>query len=468
MFKLTPVSLASGLLLALVLSGCAVTRVDPPAPTQAPQQFKEDTLWKRAKAAEPAPEAWWELFNDPVLNDLEKRLVIGNENLKTAAAAVASAQAAVTASHEAMLPTLGTSVSGTRTRNATSGAGGSAAGANPSNSLELGLTAGWEIDLWGRLSQAADSAQASYQASRGDLAAARLSAQSLLAQTYFSLRSAELQTELLERSVEAYQRSLDLTIARYDSGVAARSDVLQARTQIDTTRAQALEARIERATFEHALAVLLGELPTAFSLPPATALPAAPTLPDMLPATLLERRPDIGAARARVVAAYLQIGVADAAYFPAIDLSGTGGWRNNSFSRLVSAPNLVWSLGASLTESILDSGTRQLASAQARASAEAATATYRQAVLTAFQEVEDNLVQARHLAVEETLQDEARKAAASNLELTMDQYRAGTVSYLNVVTAQTALMTAEQSLLSVHNRRLAALDTLLKNIAGRW
>ncbi|MBV8379678.1 MAG: efflux transporter outer membrane subunit [Paucibacter sp.] len=467
---MTSVSLASSLLIALLLGGCAITRVDPPAPVKAPEQFKEDALWQRAKAAEPAPEAWWELFKDPVLDDLEKRLVIGNENLKATAAQVASAQATVAASHAAMLPTLSTSLSGTRNRNATSGNGGTAVagGSNPSNSVDLGLTAGWEVDLWGRLSQAASAAEASYQASRGDLAAARLSAQSLLAQTYFSLRSSELQSDLLDRSVAAYQRSLDLTQARFDSGVAARSDVLQAETQLDATRAQALEAKSQRATYEHALAVLLGVPPSSFALPAAKALPAAPALPEFLPATLLERRPDIGAARARVVAAYLQIGVADAAYFPQIDLTGSGGWRHSSFNQLVSAPNLVWSLGASLTEAILDSGQRQLASAQARASADAATATYRQTVLTALQEVEDNLVQANHLATEETLQDQARKAAASNLDLTLDQYRAGTVSYLNVVTAQTALLSAEQSLLDVQNRRLAALDTLLKNIAGRW
>ncbi|MBV8604134.1 MAG: efflux transporter outer membrane subunit [Pelomonas sp.] len=466
MFKLTSVSLA----LVLLLGGCAVTRVDPPAPAKPPAQFKEDALWQPAVAAEPAPEAWWQLFKDPVLDELEQRLVIGNENLKVSASQVASALATVTASHAALLPTLSASLGGTRNRNAVSGNGGQAVanGSNPSNSVNLGLTAGWEIDLWDRLGQAADAARADYQASRGDLAAARLSAQALLAQTYFSLRSAELQAALLDRSVAAYQRSLDLTRARFDSGVAARTDVLQAETQVNTTRAQALEAKTQRATYEHALAVLLGESPSTFALAPAEALPGAPELPAFLPSTLLERRPDIGAARARVVAAYLQIGVADAAFFPAIDLAATGGWRHSSMSQLISAPNLVWSLGATLTQTILDGGQHQLASAQARASADAATATYRQTVLTALQEVEDNLVQADHLATEATLQDQARAAAAANLDLTMDQYRAGTVSYLNVVTAQTALLQAEQSLLTVQSNRLTALDTLLKNIAGRW
>jgi NodT family efflux transporter outer membrane factor (OMF) lipoprotein len=306
------------------------------------------------------------------------------------------------------------------------------------------------------------------QASEADLAAARLSAQALLAQTYFSLRTADTQLALLERSVTLYQRSLQLTQDRYDDGVAARTDVLQAQTQLQSAQAQAADLEAGRAQLEHAMAVLLGVPPSSLGIERNATLPPAPGVPDMLPSTLLERRPDIAAAQRRVAAAYAQIGVADAAWFPDLVLSASGGYKGSSLARLVSAPNLLWSLGASVTEAILDSGQRRLASTQARASADQATAAYRQTVLTALQEVEDNLVLARQLEREAQFQGNALQAAQRNLEITLDQYRTGTVSYLNVVTAQTSALTTESNLLSIRNRQLAAVNQLLKNIAGRW
>jgi len=268
--------------------------------------------------------------------------------------------------------------------------------------------------------------------------------------------------------VQAYQRSLDLTQARYDGGVAARSDVLQAQTQLRSAQAQAADNAAQRALLEHAIAVLLGEPPSSLDLARSAALPATPEVPALLPATLLERRPDIAAAQRRVAAAYGQIGVADAAWFPSLTLSADAGFRSSSLARLVSAPNLLWSIGPSLVETIFDSGQRKLASAQARATADQATASYRQAVLIALQEVEDNLVLADQLQREAQLQQEALQSAQRNLEITLDQYRAGTVSYLNVVTAQTAALSSESALLAVRNRQLAAVNQLLKNIAGRW
>ncbi|WP_077036918.1 efflux transporter outer membrane subunit [Pelomonas sp. KK5] len=457
--------------LSLLLSACAVTKVEPPAPVTPAASFKETGLWQHGgRASAAAPDAWWTMFGDPVLNELQDKLVIGNENLKSAVAQVRSARAAVEASREALFPTLSVSASGTRSASPSGTTNGSVVSSSgkPQNSYSLGANASWELDLWGRLSLATTGARATLQASVFDLAAARISAQALLVQTYFSMRAAEAQAALYERSVAAYQRSLDLTQVRYQGGVAALPDVLQAQTALKSAQAQQLEADATRAQMEHAIAVLLGIPPSELSLATTHALPEAPTVPELLPATLLQRRPDIAAAQARVAAAYAQIGIADAAWFPDLTLSASAGYRSSTLSRLVSAPNLFWSLGPSLTEAIFDGGQRKLASAQARASADQATATYRQAVLTALQEVEDNLSVAEQTRRETQLQQEALQAAQRNLEIVMDQYKAGTVSYLNVTTAQAAVLSSETSLLALRNRQLAAVNTLLKNIAGRW
>ncbi len=451
---------------ALLLTACASSRVAPPSPVEAPAQFKEAALWQRAAPTTAVPDDWWTLFKDPVLDELERRLVIGNENLKSLVAAVASARAILEASRSAMAPTLAADLSATR--NGASSALASTTGQNSGNNVSLAANASWEVDLWGRLSQASSGAQALLQASADDLAAARLSAQATLAQTYFSLRTAEAQQLLLERSVQAYQRSLDLTQARYSGGVAARTDVLQAQTQLKSAQAQAADLTAQRSQFEHAIAVLLGVAPSALTIERTAILMATLSAPESLPATLLERRPDIAAAQRRVAAAYAQIGVADAAFFPALTLSANAGHSQSSLANLVSAPRLSWSLGASLAEAIFDGGQRRQASAQARAAADQATSAYRQTVLTALEEVENNLVLADQLQRETQFQEEALQAAQRNLEITLDQYRAGTVSYLNVVVAQTAALTSESSLLGVRNRQLAAVNQLLKNIAGRW
>jgi NodT family efflux transporter outer membrane factor (OMF) lipoprotein len=334
--------------------------------------------------------------------------------------------------------------------------------------VALSASASWELDLWGRLSLATQGAQANVQASEADLASARLSLQALLAQSYFSLRTAEVQQALLGRNVLSLQRTLELTRVRYQAGVVGLSDVLQAQTQLGSAQTQLADSMAQRAQLEHALAVLLGQPPSGFSLRRTETLPAMVAVPASLPATLLERRPDIAAARARVKAAYAQIGVTDAAFFPTLSLSATAGYNQSSLANLLSAPNLLWNLGASLGQSILDGGVRQQASAQARANADSATASYRQLVLTALQEVEDNLVLAARLSDEVQSQTEALQAARRNLEIVLEQYRAGTVSFLNVSAAQTAALSSEATLVTLRNRQLAAVNTLLKNIAGRW
>ncbi|MEX8518303.1 MAG: efflux transporter outer membrane subunit [Leptothrix sp. (in: b-proteobacteria)] len=453
------------LLSALLLAACSTTPVAPPALTAAPAptQFKESVPapGQTSPAAE-VPDAWWQLFHDPVLDDLQARLVIGNENLKLAIAQVDSARAVLGASRAAQQPTLSAGASASR-----ADSGGNS---GPQNALSLNANAAWELDLWGRLSEATRSNEARYQASQADLAAARLSAQATLTQTYFALRAAEAQQAVIERSITGYQRSLELTEVRYQGGVAALSDVLQAKTQLKTAQVQLIEAGSQRAQAEHAIAVLLGQPPSALALSAATpaALPEPPPVPTLLPSTLLQRRPDIRAAERRVTAAYAQIGVADASVFPSLSLSASGGLRSSSLGQLFNPSSLIWSLGSALTQKLLDGGAQQAVVEQARASADQAGASYRQTVLLAFQEVEDNLMLTDRLQAEAELQREALQLALRNLEITQDQYRVGTVSYLNVVTAQTTALSSERTLLDVQTRQLGAANQLLKNIAGRW
>ena len=318
------------------------------------------------------------------------------------------------------------------------------------------------------MSGTVSASQASAQASSDDLAAARLSAQASITQTYFSLRAADASVRLLQETLQSYEQSLKLTNNRYRAGVASSADVAQAEAQYKSTQAQLIEAQTSRAQLEHALAALLGLPPAAFSLEAGAELPLPPEVPAMLSSQLLEQRPDIAAAERRVAAANAQVGVARAAFFPALTLSATAGYRGASLSNLVSAPNLFWSLGPSLALALFDGGARTAAVESARASLDLAAATYRQTVLTALQEVEDNLVTASALAREQQVQIEAVAAAQKALDVVNNQYRAGTVAYLNVLSAQTTVLSARRSLIDVRNRRLAAVNTLLKNVAGRW
>ncbi|MBI3347077.1 MAG: efflux transporter outer membrane subunit [Burkholderiales bacterium] len=447
--------------LALLLAGCAVTSQHPPAEGPAPASFKGSAEWRRVTPDVAVPEAWWTLFRDPVLDGLQAELVVGNQNLAAALAQVTSARAVLKASGSAIFPTLSLGAGTTRSASESNG--------NRTTSTNNSLTANaaWEIDLWGRLAEGVKAAGASYQASQADLAALRLSAQATMTQSYFSLRTAEAQQALLERTAAANQRALDLTQVRYASGVVAQTDVLQARTQLRSVQSQLSDVRTQRAQLEHAMAAQLGKLPGQFQLPANARLPELPPVPELVPSTLMAQRPDIAAARARQTAAYAQIGIADAAFFPAVDLSASAGYRGSSWSRLISAPNLVWSLGAAVAAPLFDGGQRRLASDQARASADAATANYRQVVLTAFQEVEDNLVEFAESGAALALQRDAFEAAERNRDIVLAQYRAGTVSFLNVSAAQTAALSSEGSLLSSRNRQLAAANLLLKNLGGR-
>lgn len=453
-----------------LLAGCASA---PPYQRPAialPAQFKQATtaaqdagIWRPVQPQDaPAPEAWWRLYADPDLDRLQQQAASANPGIAQAVARLRAAQAAVAGSRAGLLPSLGASGTATRARSATGSGGGT------NNSYSLGLNASWELDLWGRLSGAVDASQAQAQASSADLAAARLSLQASLAQAYFALRTAEAQQRLLQESLAAYEQSWQLTRNRERAGVASSADVAQAEAQYKSTQAQLIEAGTSRAQLEHALAALLGLAPAAFDLPATGLLPAPPLVPAELPAELLRRRPDIAAAERRVAAANADLGVARTAYFPALTLSGAAGYRGARLSDLVSAPQLFWSLGPALAATLFDGGARDASVESARAALDLATAGYRQSVLTALQEVEDNLAAATSLAQQQQVQTEAVAAAQRALDVVSNQYRAGTVAYLNVLSAQTTGLAARRSLIDVQGRRLVAVNTLLKNVAGRW
>lgn len=450
------------LALCLLLSACALPRQATLESPQVPSQFKQQQT--PGAAGPQVPSAWWQLYGDPTLDALQAQLLVGNENLKAALAQVSAARAALGQLQARQQPQLGANLSVTRSENGSDSGSGAA-----QTSSRADLTASWELDLWGRLQQVSLGGEARLQASQLDLDALRLSAQATLTQSYFSLRLAEAQQALIARSVIAFQRSLDLTQTRYQAGVAAATDVLQAQTQLKNAQVQGLEAGNQRAQAEHAIAVLLGKAPAQLNIAVQSAeLPRPPVAPELLPASLLQRRPDIRAAERRVAAAQAQVGEAALAFFPALNLGASAGWRGAGLGDLLNGPALLWSLGPALAQSVLDGGARSAAHAQAIAQAEQAGAQYRQTVLQAFQEVEDKLFLARQLQEQAALQEQALTAARRNLEITQEQYHVGTVSFLNVVVAQTAALNSERSALDLQARQLEASNQLLKNLAGSW
>lgn len=449
---------------ALVLSAC---QTPPPPPAyqrpavEVPDRYAESELFKRADPqAAAVPQAWWALFGDPELDALQQRVPLNNQNLQASVAQWRIAQAALAQARASLSPTLGVNTQISRSDNP-----GAAA---PATVYSLGLAASWEVDLFGRLGSALDAAQARVQASAADLAAVRLSLHASVAQTYLALRAAEAQAQVIERSIAAFARSLELTRNRYDAGVVSAADVGQAQTQLKSAEVQLIESRQTRAQLAHALAALCGQSAASLSLAANGRMPDVPAVPEQLPADLLQRRPDIAAAERRVAAAHAQIGVARGAYFPSLNLSASLGVRQAGWRDLLSLPNLFWSLGPALAQSLLDGGARQAAEASAFASVELATAQYRQTVLTAMQEVEDNLSAAAWIEQSIAAQQEALSAAQRVLTIANNQYLAGTVSYLNVVTAQSSVLTAERNLIDLRSRRLTAVNQLLKNIAGDW
>ena len=356
----------------------------------------------------------------------------------------------------------------TRAENSSTLAKSQAAGGIPTSDFLLPVNLSWEADVWGRIRRTVEASRGSAEASAADLESARLSAQSGLAQAYFQLRTVDTQIQLFEETVKSFQKALDLTQNRYGGGVAGKADVLQAQTQLESTKAQLIDLGVQRSQLEHAIALLIGKPASSFTLVAAPFKPVPPAVPIGLPSELLERRPDIAAAERRVAAANAQIGVAKAAFFPRITLSLLGGYESGDFSTWFNWPSHFWSLGAALAQPLFAGGSIQALSDQARAAYDGTVASYRQTVLTGFQEVEDNLAALRILEQEARVQDAAVKAAQQFLTVTMNQYQAGTVSYLNVIVAQTATLANERAAVDIAGRRMTATVLLIKALGGGW
>ncbi|MCP9337736.1 efflux transporter outer membrane subunit [Pseudomonas xanthomarina] len=459
-------------LVVLVLSVAACTLGPdyqrPELPMAA--EFKQAEGWKVANPADVLERgSWWRLYGDAKLDALVCRLNLSNQNLAAAEAQYRQARALVRGARSQLFPTVGGSAGATRAaQNGSTSAvqGGSASGI--SESYSVGLDASWELDVWGRLRRNLEANRASMQASAADLAAVRLSLQSELVQTYLQLRVMDEQQRLLNQTVEAFARSLRLTENQYRAGIVPKSDVTQALTQLRSTEAQAIDLQWQRAQMEHAIAVLIGVPPAELNVAELDEIPELPAVPLALPSQLLERRPDIASAERQVIAANAQIGVAEAAWYPDLTLSASGGYRNSSLSNLISLPNRFWSLGPQLAVTLLDFGGRRADLEAAEANYDLTVANYRQTVLDSFREVEDNLVQLRVLAAEAVVQRQALEAAQESLRLVQNQYRAGTVDFLSVATVQTSALNNERTYLTLLGDQLTASVQLIAALGGGW
>ena len=451
-----------------LLSGCAVgpDYKRPDIPISA--SFKELEGWRDARPQDDLPRGqWWSVFGDPELDRLLARVDVSNQNVRAAEARVRQARALVAQARAGIFPAVNANASANRSKSPSlSNDPSFATGAV--NTYNASLSTSWEVDLWGRLRRSLEAGDASWKASEAELEAAKLSARAALAQAYFNLRAADSTRRLLEDTVAAYRKSLELTENRYKAGVVPRVDVVQAEVQLKSTQAQLIDLGVERAQFEHAIALLVGEPPANFALAPMQAVIALPALPVGLPSTLLERRPDIAAAERAVAAANARIGVAQAARYPTLNLTGTYGSRSATLGDLFTAPSRLWSIGAAAVAPLFDAGLRKAQSEQAIAVYDEEVAGYRQTVLTAFQEVEDNLAALRILDEEARLQREVVAAAQRAVELTNNQYQAGVVSYLNVITAQATLLSNQRAEANILSRRLTASVVLVRALGGGW
>lgn len=452
---------AAILALALALAGCAVGPAYRPPPVETPVAFKEGQgAWVRAVPADLLERGpWWELFQDPQLNALAAQVEVSNQNVAAAVARYAQARALVAEQRATLFPIVSLDGGGSRS-------GGGAAPTRGSYQVDIG--GAWEPDVWGRLRRGVASARRGEQASLADLQAAKLSAQGELAVDYFNLRELDAAIALQAQTIAGYERTLRITSNRYEAGIVARTDVLQAQTQLANARAELLGLQRQRAALEHAIAVLTGQAPAGFSLAPRPAWQGVvPDVPFDVPSTLLQRRPDIAAAERRVAQANEQIGIAQSALYPSLRLSGTLGAGAASIADLFSGSALAWSLGASLAQTIFDAGGRARV-AGARASHEEAAARYRQTVLTAFQEVEDQLAAARVLQQQLVLRQQAADAAGLVEQQVLNRYQAGQVSFTEVVTAQVTAQNARRALTQALAERQVAAVALIQALGGGW
>ena len=456
-------------LLAALVAGCTVgpDYVKPAA--EVPAAYKENFAWQPAQPRDHESRGrWWAAFGDPQLDRLLAEMDVSNQTLAAAEAQFRQSVALADSARAAWYPTATVGLSETRSRPSSTTGPVTGVATTKRTIWSMPVNASWEIDLWGRVRRSVEAGEATAQASAADLETARLSIRAQLAQNYFQLRAVDAQKALLASTVAAYARSLELTTNRYKTGVVARVDVAQAEAQLKSTQAQLIDLGVQRAQLEHAIAVLLGKPPGTFSMEAVPLAAVPPPVPAGLPADLLERRPDIAAAERRVAAANAQVGVAKAAWFPTTTLSAAYGFQTAQSSQWFTLPSRFWSIGPALAETIFDGGRRQAASDQARAAFEASVANYRQAVLTGFQEVEDNLAALRILEEEAAVQAEAVKAAQQVLEYSLNQYKAGITTYLQVVTAQATALSTQRTAADLLARRVTASVLLVKALGGGW
>jgi NodT family efflux transporter outer membrane factor (OMF) lipoprotein len=488
-----------------MLTTCSVgpDYVTPDAPTEA--AYKEAATpqpgWTTATPEDAAARGqWWAIYNDPLLNDLEAQVSISNQTLKESEAQYRQAQAAVELARSAYFPTVSVNGAEQFSHNGGSGRGsvtgsssttvssasstaqggtvnqgntiitGSTGGGGVTRTFDLSAGATWEIDVWGRIRRQVEENVDLAQASAADLALARLSEQATLATAYFNLRYEDQLAQLLGDTVKAYQQSLTITENQYKAGVVAKADVITARTQLEQTQSQLINIGVARAQYEHAIAVLVGKTPAEFSLAPAPAPLTAdiPVVPAEMPATLLQRRPDVAAAERQVAAENAAVGVAIAAFYPDITLSGNVGYTNNALTNLFSSQNQDWSLGPSIAETVFDAGARSAQVEEARALFDQQIAVYRQTVLTAFQQVEDNLAAQRILNEQAKIQNQAVADAEESVKLTLNQYKAGIIVYTNVLVAQETALSNEETALALRQSRLNATVALIQALGGGW
>jgi NodT family efflux transporter outer membrane factor (OMF) lipoprotein len=465
------------LVTALLLTGCMVgpdyKRPDAPVPIT----YKELAGWKSATPSDTIDRGtWWSIYDDPELDQLEVQVAVSNQNVKSFEAAYRAATALVRETQAGLFPTLGATASVTRTQSGGGSGGatstGAVVGGGGSGATHTQYTvegsASWTPDFWGKIRRQVESDVAAAQVSAADLENAKLSAQATLAIAYINLRFQDALQRLLTDTVSEYQRALDIAQNQYHAGTASSADVVTAQAQLQTTQAQLIAVGVLRGQYEHAIAILTGHPPADLTIPVGSMARDVPVVPTDIPSALLERRPDIAAAERMMDQENALIGVAISAYYPDVTLSALLGFAGNPLSQLFTTANRVWSLGASAAETIFDAGARSGAVEIARATYDQSVATYRQTVLTAFQQIEDQLVALRVLEQQAAAEDAAVASARHAVEVTLNEYRAGTIAYTSVITEQTLLLGDEQTALAIQQSRLVASITLIEALGGGW
>jgi NodT family efflux transporter outer membrane factor (OMF) lipoprotein len=464
-----------GLALCFVLAACAVGPDYERPPVPVPAAFKELKGWRPGDPRDAIDRgAWWSIYNDPELDRLERMVDVSNQTVKQNEAQYRNAVALVGEARASLFPTAGLTAGATRSgtggASRSSSAGFSSSGGTRGSGTQYSLsgTIAWDLDVWGRIRRQVESSVAGAQVSAADLANARLSAQATLAADYFDLRAEDTLADLLRQTVAAYRRSLEIARNQFHAGTTAVSDVITAEAQLQSAEAQLVGVGVQRAQFEHAIAMLTGRAPSDLSIPPASLPDAVPVVPVGLPSGLLERRPDIAAAERQMQAANALIGVQAAAWYPDISLSALGEFAGSPVSHLFNASNRLWSLAASGSETVFSGGARSASIAAARANYDGAVAAYRQTVLTAFQQVEDALSNLRILEAQAKAEALAVNSTRRAVEVQLNLYRAGTVAYTSVITEQTALLADQQAALSIQQSRLVASVSLVAALGGGW